>query len=323
MGEQKQLVDNTFSDQFRPKNIKQLIGTTQKTVAQGLIDGLERGEVTRRIMLVGPSGSGKTTIGYMYIRYLLGLKEEQDPRQFLTEINGSAETGIDMVRDKIIGRMHYRSMFNEWRIFFIDEIQGLSKSAQNAMLTPIEQLGKHSIVIVCTTDPDKIIDTLRSRFVEFDLTTPERNEIHKKAVALAKKFGKADEITIEQVDMLIDRSKGNMRKFDNWLGQLIQGTYVHMDEDIGLGEDLVKLLLFQRNPLYLGECLKMIRDNTDYASTGIGMCRYALAVLRNGCEQDVFVRATTLVKIFGDGLSQTDPYTSFCKRLIEFIETGV
>jgi len=323
MGEQKELIDNTFSDKFRPKNIKQLIGTTQKTVAQGLIDQLERGEVTRRIMLVGPSGSGKTTIGYMFVRYLLGLSEDQDPRQFLTEINGSAETGIDMVRDKIIGRMHYRSMFNEWRIFFIDEMQGLSKSAQNAMLTPMEQLGKHSIVIVCTTDPDKIIDTLRSRFVEFNLTTPERAEIHKKAVALAKKFGKAEEITLDQVDMLIDRSKGNMRKFDNWLGQLIHGTYVHMDEDIGEGEDLVKRLLFQREQVYLTDCLRLVQNNTDYSALAIGMSRYALAVLRNGCEQEVYIRATTLVKIFGDGLGYTDPYTSFAKRLIEFIEIGV
>jgi DNA polymerase III subunit gamma/tau len=90
------------------------------------------------------------------------LSHLQDNHLAISEINGADKNGVDDVRG-IIERCQINTLDSKYRIFIVDECHQMSKPAQNAMLKLLEDPPQDTIFILCTTEEDKLLETIRSR----------------------------------------------------------------------------------------------------------------------------------------------------------------
>jgi DNA polymerase III gamma/tau subunit len=111
-------------------------------------------------LLTGPTGSGKTTIARI-IANRLGAKGLD-----VNEMNSADLRGIDNIRD-LISKSRYKPIESPCKVSIIDECHKLTKDAQNAFLKDLEDTPKHVYYILCTTDPQDIISTIKSRCSQF------------------------------------------------------------------------------------------------------------------------------------------------------------
>lgn len=293
-------MSNSFSEIFRPRTPKQLIGESQISIATALLKRVEENKILQEILFTGPSGIGKTTIARMYIQALLG--EEVDIDSSITEMNCASETGIDYIR-VIKDQMQYLPMSLKYRVFYLDEIHGLSKQAQNALLKVIEPVPDHVIFIASTTDPDKLIPTLRSRLTEYRLEIPELSEFRKLAGwiqgALSKNGHKPDRsLDSETLSEIISLSNGNVRSFDRYIQQFYEGSFKGWKEIIEDEKSLIHQIMWGKpvdNWFEAAEGVKDIRYEIG------GMCGYARSVLKNKkSDKESKLRAMKIIKVFGN-----------------------
>jgi len=174
MGSEAPVDSNKFrqlTEKYRPRKFSELFG--QRVARATLESMVSRNEVSPTIMLSGPYGTGKTTLALMLARYvncktrdacgtcLSCTSIERGTNPDVQEIDNADATGIDSVRQLI-----QHSQFNprgRYRVIIMDEIQQLSKPAQQALLKTLENPPGKTIFVLCTTDPNKILSTLRSR----------------------------------------------------------------------------------------------------------------------------------------------------------------
>jgi len=158
---------------YRPTTFEEVIGQDQ-TVGP-LQAALENGTLGHALLFCGTRGTGKTTTARIVAREL--NKDIVDWKKLhhlvLTEIDGASNTGVDNVRE-LIESIRYATRGH--RVVVIDEVHMLSKNAFNALLKTLEEPPKDVTFILCTTEPHKLLDTVRSRcqiyeFREVDIAT--------------------------------------------------------------------------------------------------------------------------------------------------------
>lgn len=139
---------------YRPQKFSEVVG--QEEAISILKNKGKAGQMPHSILLHGPRGVGKTTIARIIAR-CLGCRSSD-----LLEINNADYTGVDIVRD--IRRALYQSpLFGKCRVFVLDECHRLTSAAQSSLLKMIEEPPSHVYFILCTTDPDRLLDTIRDR----------------------------------------------------------------------------------------------------------------------------------------------------------------
>ncbi len=164
---------------YRPTTFEEVVGQDQ-TVAQ-LQSALKNGTLGHALLFCGTRGTGKTTTARIVARELNKqypeIHDNWDNRRHLvlTEIDGASNTGVDNVRD-LIESIRYSTQGH--RVIIIDEAHMLSKNAFNALLKTLEEPPAKTMFILCTTEPHKLIDTVKSRcqiyeFHEVELKTLE------------------------------------------------------------------------------------------------------------------------------------------------------
>jgi len=164
---------------YRPTTFEEVVGQDQ-TVSQ-LQSALENGTLGHALLFCGTRGTGKTTTARIVARELNEkypeIHDNWDNRRHLvlTEIDGASNTGVDNVRE-LIESIRYSTQGH--RVVIIDEAHMLSKNAFNALLKTLEEPPEKTMFILCTTEPHKLIDTVKSRcqiyeFHEVELKTLE------------------------------------------------------------------------------------------------------------------------------------------------------
>ena len=184
----------SFDSKYRPATFEDVIGneSTIKILKQYLEN---KKEMPHAILLHGHSGCGKTTLARIM------AKELECAPTDIYEINMGNNRGIDTARE-IMQYLSLNPIFGTNRIFILDEAHKTTKDFQNAMLKCLEDAPEHSFFFLCTTDPSKLIKTIRNRCAEFEIQKPMNSVMRNWLYAICEK----EEIIINETwaDELID-----------------------------------------------------------------------------------------------------------------------
>lgn len=186
---------------YRPQRLKSMIGNDG--TIRSLEKYLEDGDLPHSILFSGPSGCGKTTLGRI-LKDELGCSEID-----FKELNCSNDTGIDFIRG-ITRIMTMAPTGGKVRIFLLDEVHRLSLQAQDASLKILEDTPDHVYFFLCTTDPQKLKDTIRNRCCPMPVAPLKDKEMEKLIHRiLNKESGEVEEDVIQDI---IDAAGGSSRK---------------------------------------------------------------------------------------------------------------
>ena len=304
-----ELQQNLFGDIFRPKKREHLIGKTQLACWDALTKSFEEGVIKNKILFIGDTGLGKTTIAEMYIKLLYGLSPDDDISDVVIHrFNGGSQTGIDIYRDSMLNALDRRPLGQKYKIFFIDEIHSLSKPAQRALLTPLEDLPDWAVVIVATNEPGKLVDALeQGRWRRFVLQSPTKDDFKKLAAKILSSIKFQGTITESDIDDLYESAKGSIRNFVELLQSFVEGTYVKIatEEDNEFAKELISGYkqgdLVAKIKLAFRDAEKAAQGN--YKSLAIGLAHYSIALISGKTTGGWFTNACALLETFGDGLS--------------------
>src|SRR5688500_11454528 len=166
---------------WRPKRFAELVG--QEHVVRALTNALDSGRVHHAFLFTGTRGVGKTTIARIFAKSLnceQGTSADPcgecetcraiDAGRYidLLEIDAASNTGGDNVR-ALIENAQYRPSRGRYKVYLIDEVHMLSKAAFNALLKTLEEPPEHVKFLFATTDPEKLLVTVLSRCLQFNL----------------------------------------------------------------------------------------------------------------------------------------------------------
>ena len=172
---------SVLARKWRPRNFAQLAG--QEHVVQALSNALTQNRLHHAYLFTGTRGVGKTTIARIFAKSLnceTGITAtpcgvcsactEIDSGRFvdLIELDAASNTQVDNMRELLESAL-YAPTSGRFKVYIIDEVHMLSKSAFNAMLKTLEEPPAHVKFILATTDPQKIPVTVLSRCLQFNL----------------------------------------------------------------------------------------------------------------------------------------------------------
>ncbi|MEI7455085.1 MAG: DNA polymerase III subunit gamma/tau [Nitrosomonadales bacterium] len=172
---------SVLARKWRPKNFAQLAG--QEHVVRALGNALSQNRLHHAYLFTGTRGVGKTTIARIFAKSLNCLTgitatpcgvcsacTEIDSGRFvdLIELDAASNTQVDNMRELLESAL-YAPTSARFKVYIIDEVHMLSKSAFNAMLKTLEEPPAHVKFILATTDPQKIPVTVLSRCLQFNL----------------------------------------------------------------------------------------------------------------------------------------------------------
>ena len=158
----------SLATKYRPSTFAEVVG--QEITIKLLTKQLETNSFVNCYLFAGPSGDGKTTIARIMANEI--NKHIGNP----IEIDGASNNGVDNIR-MIINEANSRSLTSEYKIFIMDEVHMLTTASWNALLKLIEEPPKYTIFMFCTTDPQKIPQTILNRCMRFDLQKINQTDI--------------------------------------------------------------------------------------------------------------------------------------------------
>jgi len=219
---------------WRPRRFSELVG--QEHVVKALTNALETGRVHHAFLFTGTRGVGKTTIARIFAKSLnceRGSGAEPcgecaacldiDAGRFvdLLEIDAASNTGVDDVR-ALIENAQYMPARGRTKVYLIDEVHMLSKSAFNALLKTLEEPPGHVKFLLATTDPQKLPVTVLSRCLQFNLRRLEPAQIEGQMAHILQAEGLAFEPGALQ--LLARAADGSLRDGLSLLDQAIAHT---------------------------------------------------------------------------------------------------
>ena len=282
---------------WRPQKFSELIG--QEHIVRTLSNAIELERISHAFLFSGTRGVGKTTTARILARVLNCEKGPiVDPCGICTfcteitegncidvqEIDGASNNGVQEVRD-LIDNVQYATSAARYKVYIIDEVHMLSKSAFNALLKTLEEPPSRVIFIFATTELIKIPETILSRCQCFEFKPLSQSQITRQLELICKQ----EEIDIEKRG-LEDISKigaGSMRDAQSLLDQVIAYSGRKVDTEsveavLGIvGGNTLEIFidrLIDRQPVVLVTLIhEIVKQGKD-----LGLfCRSLMEYLRN------------------------------------------
>ena len=216
---------------WRPKSFDTLVG--QDNTVQALSNALDKDRLHHAYLFTGTRGVGKTSLARILAKSLNCEKsvssqpcqicsncKDIDKGRFidLIEVDAASNTQVDNMRD-LLENAQYAPTSGRFKVYIIDEVHMLSKSAFNAMLKTLEEPPSHVKFILATTDPKKVPITVISRCLQFNLKQMTADNI----LNYLKEILKEEKIEAEDVSLKIiaRAAHGSMRDALSILDQAI------------------------------------------------------------------------------------------------------
>jgi len=220
---------------YRPTSFEEVVG--QGLITEILKNQVDNKELTTGYLFSGGSGIGKTTIARI-------LANNVDAE--IIEIDGASNNGVENVRE-IRKNVNHKSISNDYKVYIIDEAHMLSKGAFNALLKTLEEPPEKVIFIMCTTEPEKIPETIHTRVQDFQFNRLNVRQIIKRLEYIVQQEEK--NISEDVITYIAKISEGGMRNAISLLEKILDLNDIKLENVIDLvGEinysDLIDLLNF-------------------------------------------------------------------------------
>ena len=217
---------------YRPQIFEDVVG--QEPIERTLKNAIAQDKVSHAYLLCGPRGTGKTTTARLIAKALLCEKGPtpspdgtcEDCQMIAAgthpdvyELDAASRTGVENVREEIINRVQFAPTRGKFKVYVIDEVHMLSTPAFNALLKTLEEPPSHVVFVLCTTDPQKVPETILSRCQRFDFRpiSPEAMVSRLGAICVSEDV----EFEGEALDLIAHRAEGGMRNALTSLEQII------------------------------------------------------------------------------------------------------
>ncbi len=225
-------IHKPFHQKYRPNNLDELVG--QKFISITLKQALLTKKIAPAYLFNGPRGTGKTSSARIFAKSLNCQAFEQPTinpcckcdlcRQItegsaldIIEIDAASNTGVENIRE-IIERARFAPTQARWKVYVIDECHMLSTAASNALLKTIEEPPSRVVFILATTNPERVLNTIKSRCQKFDFRRISPSDIFQHLSEIAEK--ESIEYEVQALKMIAKRSNGGMRDAQSLLEQL-------------------------------------------------------------------------------------------------------
>jgi len=279
-------MDQPLHLKYRPKDFTEFVGNS--SVVKSLSEIVERKEgIPHAFLFKGPSGCGKTTLARI-LKNKLGCGD----RDF-HEFNVANTRGIDTIRE-IINICNYAPLSGKVRIFLLDESHRLTSDAQNALLKILEDTPDHVYFILCTTDPGKLIPTIRNRCHSFEVKRLNRLESFKLIDWVCEQEGW--ELSTRVKREIYTVAEGCPRQILVTLDMIIGADTEeealdiirHTSVESGSISELARILMSKNSSSYKwGEVVKVLSAmDVDAEEIRRGLCGYFAKVLLNRVNGD-------------------------------------
>ena len=310
---------------WRPKTFADLVG--QEHVVKALQNALDEGRLHHAYLLTGTRGVGKTTIARILAKSLncenaqhgepCGVCEsctQIDAGRYvdLLEIDAASNTGIDNIRE-VLENAQYAPTAGKYKVYIIDEVHMLSKSAFNAMLKTLEEPPEHVKFILATTDPHKVPVTVLSRCLQFVLRNMTAQQVARHLAYVLD----SEKIAYDPpaLQLLGRAAAGSMRDALSLLDQAIA---------LGSGkvaENDVRQMIGAVDKQYLYELLTGIINQNGAALLAKAQEMAACAVGFDNAlgELAILLQQLALIQAVPNALSHDDPDSDILHRLAQTI----
>lgn len=258
---------------YRPLTFDSVVG--QQHIVSTLEHAITEGRLSHAYLFCGPRGTGKTTMARILAKALLcrnaeaaraegasgcmpdGTCEEceliaEGNHPDVYELDAASRTGVDNVREEIINSVNFAPVRGKYKIYIIDEVHMLTTAAFNALLKTLEEPPAHVIFVLCTTDPQKILETILSRCQRFDFHRISNEDIEHRLSYVCEQEG--FDYDDEALTIVARHAKGGMRDALSTLEQLsvFGNGAVHADD--------ARSLLGEVSDQILGEFARAIAE---------------------------------------------------------------
>ncbi|MCG2685873.1 DNA polymerase III subunit gamma/tau, partial [Candidatus Parcubacteria bacterium] len=234
-----------FYTKYRPQKFSDLIGL--ESVTGVILEELKKGQIGHAYFFSGPRGTGKTTAARLIAKAVNCLKSKGEPRSArpdarsagepcnqcqnctainagrfldLVEMDAASNRGIDDIRS-LREKIRLMPTAAKFKVYIIDEVHMLTTEAFNALLKTLEEPPPHAIFVLCTTEPNKVPETIRSRCQCFRFKRASQKDVLKKLKMICRT--EKAKVAEDDLKLIARAANGGFRDAETILEQVVTG----------------------------------------------------------------------------------------------------